>query len=86
MEGPGANQFVGVVTDPFLGTNKTYNLFSTTDLTGWMWVNGQTGDITFLQYWKPSIQDELIHYYPWGIQSKTLATAYDFQIFQCKHQ
>ena len=78
------NTPVAYVPDPFLGTNNTYRLVASGDLSNWMWVNNQTGDLTFLQYWNTDQQQELIHYYPKGLNS-TRATLYDFQVFQCQH-
>jgi len=75
---------IAVVPDPFLGTNKLFQLVASGDLNNWMWINNATGDLTYLQYWNSAVQQELVHYYPKGLNS-TRATLYDFQNFQCQH-
>jgi hypothetical protein len=77
------SKYVTQVADPFLGTNVTFNLFSSPDNENWMWINNKTGDLVYIQYWRPDWEVELVHYYPKGWNS-TRATAYDFQVFQCQ--
>ena len=72
--------FGGVVPDPFLGTKKSYHLFYSSDFSSWVWANGTSGDITFVQYWRDDLNMELVHYYPYGLNSGR-PSAYDFQIF-----
>ena len=78
-------KFVAQVPDPFLGTPNYFNLFSSPDNENWMWINNKTGDLVYLQYWQPDWQQELVHYYPKGLNT-TRATAYDFQVFQCQQE
>ena len=43
------NETEGVVTDPFLDTENTYELWRSTDRKSWIWINETTKEIVFLQ-------------------------------------
>ena len=77
------SKYVGQVSDPFLGTTATFNLFSSPDTQDWMLINNKTGDLVYLQYWKATWGQVLVHYFPQGVLNTPKPTVYDYQIFEC---
>lgn len=73
----------GLVNDPFRDDNQNQlQLWKNQDNRQWIWLDPDTSDLVYLQYWDMTSKKNLVLWFPHGLEASGVSS-YDFQIFGC---